>query len=157
MKPVHVHVPSALAGAALLGLVVVAVGAVQAGALPAPVAAAVAPAHVVIDNPISVVGVPAPSDMVQIAEGTPFIVPPGKVFVLTALGVSDEIGGIASVRFFIDGHAETAAQIAGGTLAGGPMVTPFPPGLSAGEGKTLTVGPIAGGIEARAWGYLAAP
>jgi hypothetical protein len=83
MKPL-VHFPSALAGAAL-ATVAVAVSAAQSGAVPTPLIPAVAPVHVTIVGPVRVDGVPAASEMVRVAEGTPFVVPSGKVFVLTAL------------------------------------------------------------------------
>ena len=83
MKPITIHPGSALAGAALAAVSLLASSAVQTtthSSIPAP-----------WRDPIRVVGIPDPRDMVLIKEGQPFIVPPGRTFVLTGMGhvVSD--------------------------------------------------------------------
>src|SRR5262245_39512986 len=74
MKPVSIHPLSALAGAGLLGLWILAVGAQSQ--------IQVRPCR----GLVSVADIPDPRQMVVIKEGTPFVVPAGKILAITALG-----------------------------------------------------------------------
>ena len=110
---------------------------------------------------------PHPRDMVVIREGTPYTVPAGRLFVLTALGaVSGDTGSSppARTRFLVDGQDEIvgiskvaisdpAFSFPGGT---GTSMQAVPLGFTAQAGSVLTVlfGP-SGLTDARAWGYLA--
>lgn len=57
---------------------------------------------------LRVAGVPAPEDMTQIREGTPSVIPEGKLFVLTAVGRSYGTGGAHYIK--VDGVIELAVQ-----------------------------------------------
>jgi hypothetical protein len=74
MKPFPLHPLSALAGAGLLGLGLLAAGAVQVQRIPTN------------RGPLHAAGVPAPKEMVVIKEGTPLVVPAGKLLAVTCLG-----------------------------------------------------------------------
>jgi hypothetical protein len=96
---------------------------------------------------------PSPRDMVQINQGTPYVVPAGKVFVLTGLGGN----GIASSTWtflMVNGKQEllSGAQASNVTTS----VTPVPLGFTVHAGSTIDVSPTASGATSgRAWGYLA--
>lgn len=77
MKTSSIHPFSALAGAGLLVLVLTATGAMQ-------VPGSVRRIPPCTPGPVRVVGIPDPRTMLIIREGTPFVVPPGKILVVTA-------------------------------------------------------------------------
>ncbi len=84
--------------------------------------------------------------MVVIREGMPFVVPPGKILVLTALGATSP----DSATVTIDQTTEAIAR--GHTeLGNATSMKLLPPGLTAREGQTVAVG---NSVFARAWGYL---
>lgn len=91
---------------------------------------------------------PHPRDMVQIRQGTPYLVPAGQVFVLTGLG------GVQPTQAQL-GTLRVNGQVELGYLADhSPSVASVPTGFTVAAGSTIEVsGPI-GGPEARAWGYL---
>lgn len=99
---------------------------------------------------------PHPRDMVQIREGSPYVVPPGKYFVLTGLG-SIAGGGTDNV-LRVNGQIEarTLFYAGSGPIFTGGYLTAVPTGLAIPWGSTVEVttsgAPLGGG---RAWGYLA--
>jgi len=100
-------------------------------------------------NSIGIQYLPYPRDMVQVRAPMPFVVPAGKVFVLTGLGSS----GAGSVTFYVDGQPE-ASYYTNNTTA--VSVQSVALGFTAPAGSTITV--ANGGsndIASRAWGYLA--
>jgi hypothetical protein len=147
MKNLTIHTPSALAGAILLGLVLVASAAVQGGG-------SLIPGDF---NRVKIIGQPAPHEMVQISGDTPYMVPSGKLFVLTGLGRT-EIGNFTT-QLLVDGALAVSAQPYyqlgnGGDVSGvvlGTTVMHVPVGYTAQAGSTLEVTGSNGG---RAWGYL---
>jgi hypothetical protein len=151
MKQINItiHPFSALAGMALLGLVLVTSGAMplQGSSSTRDVSA------------IEVVS-PWPShDVVRIYDTSPYVVPAGKNLVLTALG-NLGIGG--APRILIDGNTEIQVNWhdkASQTFDHGwawaypsnaftSMLDLPAPGLIALSGQTVST------VEGRAWGYL---
>lgn len=95
---------------------------------------------------------PHPRDMVQIHDGQPFTVPPGKLFVLTGLGNTTQ-GPVAVLRVNGQIEVKTDTSLSG---FGACYVAAVPSGFSVPSGASIsveTVGPSLG--YARAWGYLA--
>ena len=84
--------------------------------------------------------------MIQIMEGTPFTVPPGGIFVLTALGAGP--AGSHSTSVLVDGIEEIRSIPNRGELTVKPVATGFT--VQAGVTITLTNGLG----EGRAWGYV---
>jgi len=156
MKPVEMHPTSFLAGAALLGVVLVATGALQA----TPIAP---------NKPLEVVGIPDPRDMLVIREGTPYIVPPEKLFVLTAVGfTSHPTAGVlpssssAGAALLVDGAFAASVDAGIGSsdhwtrvLNGGTPSVVDVPNVVAQGGTTLEATDYGNqSSSARAWGYL---
>lgn len=97
-------------------------------------------------NALRIVGIPDPRDMLVIRqESGPYVVPPGRTFVLTALGNNTTSG---SADLAVDGVQELIVGFFGS--ADGPSVVPVAPGFTAPAGATIQVS----GVSARAWGYL---
>ena len=149
MKPFEVHPLSALAGAALLGLTLVAAGAAQDKRVQVdsvePLGNATQSLRIV--NPIEVIGIPDPRDMLVIkGEDGPYVVPTGKLFVLTGLGPATGTSNL-SAHLYVDGVVEAYAIDA---ILCGVSVMEVPRGFIVSSGKTITVGDP----NARAWGYL---
>lgn len=144
MKPVSIHPLSALAGVGLLGLVLLATGAVQTPGQFQKLGRW-------FPGPIQVEGIPTPQQMMRIVEGQPFTVPPGKLFVVTGLGLAQLTTGFgANLR--IDGQAILTYHWSSG-------VSPFgdvPPGLVASAGSVVSTDTTTpGGVHAVVLGYLA--
>jgi hypothetical protein len=100
---------------------------------------------------------PHPRDMVQIREGTLYVVPPGRIFVLTGLGTDVWTGsGVPIAVLSVNGQDEVTAGFSSNSTgeAEGSTVAHVPSGLTASPGSSLNV--YAGGLNhGRAWGYLA--
>lgn len=143
MKPITIHPLSALAGVAGLVLVALATSAAQVSS----------PAQFLASNggPLSVrvLGVPTAQQMVRIRGGTPFVVPQGKLLVLTGLGM----GSTGTSELRIDGQLEVAAGNYSPSEQYSSVVA-LPPGLAAGSGSTVEVVVTYGQATGRAWGYL---
>ena len=98
---------------------------------------------------------PHPRDMVQIRGGTPYTVPPGKIFVLT--GIGNEAGVVGSpqvVGLLVNGARELTVAAATNMS---PSVKDVPTGFSVLWGSTIEVVEISGSqepLKPRAWGYL---
>lgn len=147
----RVHFDSTLLGAAFAVLLVIAIGAQS----PIPVLKCRVP-HA-NEQVIKVKGIPAPEDMVRIIEGSPFVVPEGRVFVATGVGVDHEVApGRAEIRF--DGVSVFYRQwrnIFGGAN-GFASESSVPPGLVAPPGTVVTVDNSLGATyKAILLGYLA--
>jgi len=131
--------PSALAGAGLLALTLVAASAVQH---PRPVPEE--PVDVADD--VRVAGIPDPRHQIVIREEDgPRKVPAGKLFVLTALGATTH-GRVA--KLYVNDDLELTRAYHDHE---GLSVVPVPPGFTAVSGDVLKV--RAEGVG-RAWGYL---
>lgn len=100
---------------------------------------------------VNVQYMPDPRDMVQIRQGTPYLVPAGNVFVLTGLG-SNGVPPTGSVDLAVNGQQELVAS---GQISGANSVNPLPAGFSVQAGATIQVLPNNTGTWGRAWGYLA--
>lgn len=86
--------------------------------------------------------------MVVIKEGTPFVVPAGKILVVTSLGAT---ANSVVVDLLIDGQREV--QAVANIPTGGPAtVGALPTGLTVRAGSSVEV--LTGSIYGRAWGYL---
>lgn len=140
-----IHKPSLVVGASFVAACVVALGAMRASTSPSP-------AHSAVSYPtVQVAGIPTPGQMVVIKEGTPYVVPAGRRFVLTALGSPAITQG---ARLFVDNVQEVDAYPSASTATA--SLVPVPVGFSVAGGATITVvGNFAG--TGRAWGYVAAP
>lgn len=147
MKPISIHPLSTLAGAGLLGLVLLASGAVHQGV-------AVQQLPFGPSRPVRLAGIPDPTQMLLIREGTPFVVPQGKILVLTGLGGSNHLGAnTLEVTLRVDGLDEVAASIRM-PYGQGTTIADAPPGFSLRAGATVEVLSQTGTIGC-AWGYLA--
>lgn len=108
------------------------------------------------------------SDMVTIVEGTPYVVPVGRIFVLLGLGQADildaTIPTLAILRADnviehtggLYGCSMQTAQASTGFYAGVSTGVPVVPCVSFAAGVSLDVSGGAGGADCRAWGYTAA-
>ena len=140
MKPVQLtlHPSSALAGAFLLALCLVTLGAFtpqgSSGARDV--------------NLTSVLGQPSPHDNISIFQGTPFTVPNDKQFVLTSLGSTEDVG--QSVYLLFDNSIRAAVW--GDTSYSGGSVKRMPDFVIAQPGSVITV--HMGENHAVATGYL---
>jgi hypothetical protein len=147
MKALSIHPLSALAGAGLLGLVLIASGAVQVAG---PVQRLALPTAGVV----RIAGIPSPDEMMRVREGEVFVVPANKIFVVTGLGSALEHDN--SVALFLDGqnwlvmHPRVYDQDV-------TTVRPVPAGLAATAGQQITVSggnPLVAS-DAQVIGYLA--
>lgn len=100
-----------------------------------------------INGPVEVTGIPRPDQLMRVVEGTPFVVPTGKLFVVTGLGSTGHAyapGPDKRVAISFNGTAVLEAMIydwqGGGSYGGGgPAVPEVPRGLVAAEGTSVTV------------------
>lgn len=139
MKPISLH-PVSLAVGAIVGVGVIMLSAQSVSTIPT----------------MRVEAGPHPRDMMQIREGSPFVVPPGKYFVLTGLGSS--AGGGTENLLRVNGQVEarTLFYTGSGPIFTGSFMSSVPSGLAIPWGSTIEVttsGATTGG--GRAWGYLA--
>lgn len=132
------HVPSALLALGLASLVAF----LSSQASPPP--ALLNPASIRVEY------MPHPRDMVQITQGTPYVVPPGKLFVLTALGI---INGVqVSAVLTVDGGVQAIALPPGSSA--GTQPASVATGLTVAAGSVIDLSAPAP-ASSRAWGYLA--
>lgn len=99
---------------------------------------------------------PHPRDMVQIEEGVPYVVPAGKVFVLTGLGSATNASGVVGLAANGTIEVEVKPEVgASGTSTDTTTMKHVPLGFTAPAGASLDV--VGGNppMDARAWGYLA--
>lgn len=96
---------------------------------------------------------PHPRDCVQIREGTPYTVPAGKIFSLTALG-GVAGGGCFSATLKVNGQVEAGSfmNVGCGSATTSAWVATTPLGMTVPAGSTIE--PVLSG-NGRAWGYLA--
>lgn len=139
MQKLAIHPPSLLAGTALAVLAFVAMA-------PAPPP----PSALPIYNGI----VPAVA-MVQIAEGVPYVVPAGKMLVITGVGETG-ISGIYKPSLRVNAAPEiTTFSPQNGGNAEARSIVSVPVGFAIPAGSVVTVddgNPAS--TEGRAWGYL---
>jgi hypothetical protein len=141
MKSVSIHPFSALAGAGLLGLALIASGAVQVPGNVQPI--------LLSNGMVRVAGIPTPQQMMRVHEGQPFTVPPGKLFVVTGLGQAQLITGYAAnLRF--NGQIILTYNFSSGLSPFGDI----PPGLAAPAGTVVSTDTPGGGTTAVTLGYL---
>lgn len=103
---------------------------------------------------------PHPRDLVQIREGVSYVVPTGRIFVLTALGGREYADDCCpfpdDYRLAVNGQVEVLARPFEALHT--PSLRPVPPGFTVASGQTIA---LSGGAttenDARAWGYLAEP
>jgi hypothetical protein len=144
MPKLELHPVSLVAGAALAVLAFVA----MAPAPPPPSA-----------QPIYNGLVPAVA-MVQIQEGVPYVVPAGKMLVITGIGASNfACTSCASTPVLrVNGVPTCATAIGPGTgadSAGASSVSPVPIGLAIPAGAIVDVDDASPfSVTGRAWGYL---
>jgi hypothetical protein len=105
-------------------------------------------------NTIGIQYLPHPRDMVQIRGSVPYTVPPGKLFVLTALRNADGSGG---PQLRIDGQPDLSTSPIT-AQCGGPSIEPITLGLTIPPGSVVTLAALGGSGDAncRAYGYLVA-
>lgn len=95
-----------------------------------------------------------PQDMVQIKEGTPFVVPTGKVLVPTALGTNVGEDGPNWVEFLVNGTLEGSSPVLRNPTVTPASMSPLSDGESVQAGATVTIHSSLGGNAGRLWGYL---
>ena len=66
--------------------------------------------HGCLGGPIRVVGVPTVDQLVRFIDGAPYVVPPGKLFVLTAIGGGDADPTQTGVQLSLDGDVEVSMR-----------------------------------------------
>jgi hypothetical protein len=140
MKNIHItlHPLSVLAGMALLGFPLIATGAF-------------APQGSSSDRDVSAienVNEPHPRDYVRVDGATPFTVPTGKLFHLTGLGGTSNVGG--NVWCVVD-NSNVAEVYAGVSEGSHCSLKAVPPGHTFSSGQIMT---LAGSPYAVAMGYL---
>src|SRR5262245_25125751 len=104
---------------------------------------------IVSTSPIRIEYAPHPRDMVQVREGVPYTVPPGRILVPTALGKTNGFGFLPAL--VVNGQTE-ATVIANGADSTSSIIQ-LSPGMSIPAGSVVTV--TGGAGDGRAWGYLA--
>jgi hypothetical protein len=104
---------------------------------------------------VSVQFSPRPEDMMRIVEGSSFVVPPGKLFVLTALGGTNA-GGLGNVVHALRVNGTTEVVALEPYSYELPPLAQAPPGFAVPGGSTIEAVQLAGApSSSRAWGYLA--
>jgi len=107
---------------------------------------------------IELVNDPHPRDFVRISEGQPYVVPLGKILVVTGLGTSTNPTNLTYLR--VDGADELTAMyvFTSGSGSGLNMVLSVQEissgGMALQAGQTVTVYTPSGGTNGRAWGHL---
>ena len=84
---------------------------------------------------LHILGIPAPREMVSVVEGSPFLVPPGKIFVVTGASVQ-RYGSLQMWPIEIRFNGQMALCPSIDPYQGG--VVQIPPGLTATAGTTVT-------------------
>lgn len=102
--------------------------------------------RVAVLNPLEVLGVPSPQQMMRVEEGTPFTVPTGKLLVITGLASNGFTFGNADklVQLSFGSQPVIAAMLldwqgGGSYTGGGPAVSSIPPALVAQAGVVVSV------------------
>ena len=152
MKPLVLYPMSALAGAGVLALVLLGTG------IAAPQVSTQAlhtTQRMFIENVQDINSWPNPRDMVVIRQGTPYIVPPGRLLVVTALGAnSPSLSGQTELQ--VDGVFEVTAPAGIGSSGEASSMKLLPlPGFVVQSGSTVNLDGGGGANNPRrAWGYL---
>ena len=133
------HTPSLLVGALGVAVVLLLVSASHV---------AIQALRVTITQPVEIAPRPHPSDMIRVMGGTAYVVPVGKILVLTAVGSTQ--AGVQTV-ILVDGIDELNMN---GQLSTS-SVFEVPEGLTAQAGQVVTLVAATGSLgNARAWGYV---
>ena len=143
----QMNFPSALVGAASLGVVLLTVSTFQAPTGSSPARQLFSTLGITIDGPVQVEGIPAPNQIMRVVEGTPLTVPVGKIFVAVSLGSLK--GGSHTTELHFD-SAKVFQVTTSGALAELPR-----PYIAAGPGTVVE--PMFGDgdpDDAEVWGYL---
>ena len=146
------HPLSVLAGGGFLGLVLVVTGAVQRSPKQT---ARLFTSNVRVVNPVDVVGIPDPRDIIVVEAGVPYVVPTGRILVVTALG--NDLLHLDSGR--VDLRVDGKLELSFSTMRAHISMLPVPPHLTIAAGSTVDVVSVAtnGPSSAEAWGYLIDP
>lgn len=109
---------------------------------------------IVATSPLRIEYAPHPRDMLTIKGGTPYTVPTGKIFVVTALGNIDGSSGSSQIiGLMVNGQRELVTSSNAIT-----SMASIPTGLTAPSGATVELVEVNGSqelLKTRAWGYLA--
>ena len=137
MKLVQIHPLSLVVGAALFSLGSLLVGAQQTPTVSgAPTDdRTFAEVPITLSGPVQVEGVPTPQQMMRIDEGSPFMVPAGKIFVATGTGFTNSPPGQHQALVEFDNTSVLNNQ----ADSGRPTTMAIPPGLVAHEGTVVRV------------------
>ena len=98
--------------------------------------------------------IPSPQRFVQIRVGTPYVVPAGRQFVLTALGAAENPYSSTS-RVYLNVNGAREVTSTGDWSNDGLSLLAVPNGFTVESGATITLttdGPP--NVPGRAWGYL---
>jgi len=148
---------SALVGAASLGVVLLTVSAFQVSVSKSPTQQMLGSLGISIDGPIQVEGIPTPSQMMRVVEGTSYSVPSGKVFVATGLGrAGNDNSDKATLR--IDGVPVAQSLPAIGSsndMNDSTTIRSLPPGMAAKAGQSVSVETDSSSGGGIVLGYLA--
>lgn len=126
---IRIHLPSAIAGASILGLVLLATGAQKPLIHKWPTT---------VEHVVTVKGIPPPEKTIRITEAEPYTVPADKLFVVTGLGKSEFSGtSPGSVILKFDGEAVWKATY-GGIDGDVEPYASVPPGLVAYSGSVVS-------------------
>lgn len=101
-------------------------------------------------TPPSLAAIISPKNWIQIVEGSPFVVPAGRVFVPTALGWDEGANPPARARLYFDGVEMAAMTYRSDRMPMGPVAE----GLAAGPGTVVSVEGLQANRVAQVWGFL---
>lgn len=151
MKLVPIHPFSLVLGAGLLAVVLSAVGAQAVSTVVGSQAEARAihpgiPRVAIVHH----VGTPDPRDKVVIPQGEPLEVPPGRLFVLTALGSTSSR---PRIELRVDGIRELEVVGPSQHTVRYASLEAVPAGFTVAAGKVVSVY-VPNSNDGRAWGYL---
>lgn len=136
MLPSRLHLVSALCGAGVATLVLFTTSAVQERGSMSQVSPGNNQEAVILPvGPVAVAGIPTPSQMMRVEEGTPFSVPPEKVFVVTGVG-SNTTNTSINITVSFDAVSVWHWKVRTNDVQSTPAV---PPGLVAQAGEVVSV------------------
>lgn len=137
-RPFKLHPFSLIAGAFVVGMAMLSMS----------------DAPVLLPRGANIEYVARPQDMIQIREGTPFVVPAGKILVPTALGTTTSGDSVDWVEFRVDGTQEGRMPAWGNGTVVPASLAALPDGESVQAGSTVILHSSIAGNAGRLWGYL---